>query len=229
MLVTFFFLSYSFSNLSAWGHESQVTCCVRLPVTLWIIARQARLSMGFSRQKYWSGLSCPPLNILEQSQLEPPDAVATLLGIFNVYICYILILSESYILEKTGKDTLHFISKDAKPRFHMHEYDCTHHMKSLYIRDLCIWGLWYLQNLPELIPHGYWGMTGLSSGERERNNALASESSWLVSCASASNFNSIVNLNPLQECYKRFLLYTSFPFFNPISHCYHERTSSVFI
>ena len=29
-------------------------------VTLWIIARQALLSMGFFRQEYWSGLPCPP-------------------------------------------------------------------------------------------------------------------------------------------------------------------------
>ena len=26
----------------------------------WIVAHQAPLSMGFSRQEYWSGLSCPP-------------------------------------------------------------------------------------------------------------------------------------------------------------------------
>ena len=29
-------------------------------MTLWTVARQAPLSMGFSRQEYWSGLSCPP-------------------------------------------------------------------------------------------------------------------------------------------------------------------------
>ena len=29
-------------------------------VTLWTIARQAPLSIGFSRQEYWSGLPCPP-------------------------------------------------------------------------------------------------------------------------------------------------------------------------
>ena len=33
---------------------------VRLFVTLWTIAHQAPLSMGFSRQEYWSGLPCPP-------------------------------------------------------------------------------------------------------------------------------------------------------------------------
>ena len=33
---------------------------VRLFATLWTAARQAPLSMGFSRQEHWSGLSCPP-------------------------------------------------------------------------------------------------------------------------------------------------------------------------
>jgi len=28
--------------------------------TLWTVAHQASLSMGFSRQEYWSGLPCPP-------------------------------------------------------------------------------------------------------------------------------------------------------------------------
>ena len=31
----------------------------QLLATPWTVARQAPLSMGFSRQEYWSGLSCP--------------------------------------------------------------------------------------------------------------------------------------------------------------------------
>ena len=34
--------------------------CVRFFATPWTVARQAPLSMGFSRQEYWSGLPCPP-------------------------------------------------------------------------------------------------------------------------------------------------------------------------
>ena len=34
--------------------------CVQLFQILWTVACQAPLSMGFSRQEYWSGLSCPP-------------------------------------------------------------------------------------------------------------------------------------------------------------------------
>ena len=37
---------------------------VRLFATLWTVAHQASLSMGFSRQEYWRGLSCPPLGDL---------------------------------------------------------------------------------------------------------------------------------------------------------------------
>ena len=33
---------------------------IRLFATPWTIAHQAPLSVGFSRQEYWSGLSCPP-------------------------------------------------------------------------------------------------------------------------------------------------------------------------
>ena len=46
---------------SLWGHKewSHFTC-VQLCVTLWTITHQARLSMGFSKQEYWSGLPCPP-------------------------------------------------------------------------------------------------------------------------------------------------------------------------
>ena len=39
-------------------------CChfshVQLFATQWTVARQAPLSLGFSRQKYWSGLPCFP-------------------------------------------------------------------------------------------------------------------------------------------------------------------------
>ena len=36
---------------------------VQLFVTLWTIARQSPLSMGFSRQEYWSGLPISPSGI----------------------------------------------------------------------------------------------------------------------------------------------------------------------
>ena len=40
-------------------------------MTPWTIACQAPLSMGFSRQKYWSGLPCPPPGHLPDPGIEP--------------------------------------------------------------------------------------------------------------------------------------------------------------
>ena len=37
--------------------------CVRLFVTLWTVAHQVPLSMGFSRQEYWCGLLCSPFRV----------------------------------------------------------------------------------------------------------------------------------------------------------------------
>ena len=42
-----------------------MNACVKLlpswySATPWTVALQAPLSMGFSRQEYWSGLPCPP-------------------------------------------------------------------------------------------------------------------------------------------------------------------------
>ena len=43
---------------------------VRLFVTLWIVAHQAPLSMGFSRQEYWSGLPFPSPGDLPDPGIE---------------------------------------------------------------------------------------------------------------------------------------------------------------
>ena len=39
--------------------------------TLWTIARQALLSMGFSRQKHWNGLPCPPPGDFPDPGIKP--------------------------------------------------------------------------------------------------------------------------------------------------------------
>ena len=44
---------------------------VQLCATLWTVAHQAPLSMGFSRQEYWSGLPCPSPGGLPNSRTEP--------------------------------------------------------------------------------------------------------------------------------------------------------------
>ena len=44
---------------------------IQLSATLWTVAHQVPLSMGFFRQKYWSGLPCPPPGDLPGSGIEP--------------------------------------------------------------------------------------------------------------------------------------------------------------
>ena len=43
---------------------------VQLLVTLWTVAHQAPMSMGFFKQEYWSGLSCPPPGDLPNPGME---------------------------------------------------------------------------------------------------------------------------------------------------------------
>ena len=56
--------------------------CVQLFATLWTIACQAPLSMGFSRQEYLSGLPCLPPEDLPNPGIEPTSHVSTLAGGF---------------------------------------------------------------------------------------------------------------------------------------------------
>ena len=54
-------------------HACMVSCFshVQLSVALWIVACQAPLSMGFSRQECWRGLLCPPPRDLPNPGAEP--------------------------------------------------------------------------------------------------------------------------------------------------------------
>ena len=53
---------------------------VRLFVTLWTIAHQAPLSMGFSRQEYWRGFPCPPPGDLSDPGTEPTSLMSPALA-----------------------------------------------------------------------------------------------------------------------------------------------------
>ena len=59
---------------------------VRLFVTLWTVACQVPLSMGFSRQEYWRGLPCPPSGDLPDPGIEPVSLVSPALaaGFFHI-------------------------------------------------------------------------------------------------------------------------------------------------
>ena len=65
-------VAISFSNAWKWKVKVKSLSRVRLLVTPWTAAYQAPLSMGFSRQEYWSGLPLPspiymPLINLQQN------------------------------------------------------------------------------------------------------------------------------------------------------------------
>ena len=69
-------VNYSFSLL----HKIPCVGCllhakllshVQLFATLWTIARQTPLTMGFSRQEYWSRLPCPPPGDLLDPGIKP--------------------------------------------------------------------------------------------------------------------------------------------------------------
>ena len=54
--------------------------CVRLFETPWTVAHQAPLSMGFSRQEYWSGLPCPPPGDLPDPGIKPASLTSPALA-----------------------------------------------------------------------------------------------------------------------------------------------------
>ena len=54
---------------------------ILLFATLWTIAQQAPLSMGFSRQEYWSVLPCPPPGDLPNGGTEPASLMSPALAV----------------------------------------------------------------------------------------------------------------------------------------------------
>ena len=59
---------------------AQLLSCVQLFVTLWTIACQAPLSIGFSSQEYWSGLPFLPPGDLPDPGIEPMSLVSPALA-----------------------------------------------------------------------------------------------------------------------------------------------------
>ena len=76
--------------------------CLTLATT-WAVAHQAPLSMGFSRQEYWSGLPCPPPGDLPNPGIEPwspalqaSSSLTELQGKPHMYQYFIPCLAELY-------------------------------------------------------------------------------------------------------------------------------------
>ena len=62
-------MGFSLNHLSL-GGVSVAQLCLTL-ATPWTVARQAPLSMGFSRQEYWSGVPFPPPGDLPDPGIKP--------------------------------------------------------------------------------------------------------------------------------------------------------------
>ena len=71
--LSFCVLSYTMCSVCMLSH-------VRLFATPWIIARRIPLSVGFSRQEYWSRLPSPPPEDLPDSGIEPASSVSSSLA-----------------------------------------------------------------------------------------------------------------------------------------------------
>ena len=63
--------SHAYISISPFKTEKQLQV-----MTLWPVACQAPLSVGFSRQAYWSGLPCPPPGDLPNPGTEPVSLIS---------------------------------------------------------------------------------------------------------------------------------------------------------
>ena len=94
-----------FTTSATWktirGHSVQFSSFqslsrVRLFETLWTVACQAPLSVGFSRQEYWSGLPCPLPGDLPDPGIKPVSLMSPeLAGVFFItsatYFSYLVL------------------------------------------------------------------------------------------------------------------------------------------
>ena len=60
-----------YTDVSSYACMLSHSSCVRVFATSGTIAHQAPRPMGFSRQKYWSGLPCPPPGDLPNPRMKP--------------------------------------------------------------------------------------------------------------------------------------------------------------
>ena len=67
----------------------QLISSVQLFVTPWTVACQAPLSMEFSRQEYWSGLTFAPLEDLPDPGIEPVSPASSALAGFSLPLSHL--------------------------------------------------------------------------------------------------------------------------------------------
>ena len=78
-------VAISFSNAWKWKMKGKSLSHVRLLATPWTAAYQAPLSMGFSRQEYWSGVPLPsPILKRADSDLSPTGTLLLPCGLYTL-------------------------------------------------------------------------------------------------------------------------------------------------
>ena len=63
-------------SIRVFSNESTLRMRWQLFASVWTIALQAPLSLGFSRWEYWRGLPCPPPKDLPNPRIEPTSHVS---------------------------------------------------------------------------------------------------------------------------------------------------------
>ena len=64
-------------------------CAQSLFVTLWTVAHQAPLFMGFPRQEYWSGWPFPPPGDLQDPGIELTPPASSALAADSLLLCHL--------------------------------------------------------------------------------------------------------------------------------------------
>ena len=67
-------------QFSMHAHSIYVCVCLYMCICIWLVAHQSPLSMGFSRQEYWSGLLCSPPGCLPNPGTEPKSLMSPALA-----------------------------------------------------------------------------------------------------------------------------------------------------
>ena len=132
---------------------------VQLFVAPWAVARQDSLSMGFSRQEYWSGLPCPPPGDLP----DPRSKSASLMS---------PALAGGFFTTSTTWEALDIIYPNVKhtypltQQFHFWKFNCTSVWRPVCKNVWQRWGGIHQRSLPltplySSVSRGWWPSQGL--------------------------------------------------------------------
>ena len=83
-------------------HAKYLQSCLTL--TVWTIARQDPMSMGFSRQEYRSGLPCSPSGVFPDPGIEPTSSVSPALQVDSLPLSHRGSRTCSFIQLNTDQD-----------------------------------------------------------------------------------------------------------------------------